>query len=464
MTCMIEAQFFHPLIARVAQVAAERRMRVFLVGGAVRDVLLGRPLPKDLDFVVLDGPSKELAEALGRVVPLDEAFGIYRVIAEDGFTLDLSDALNNDLMQDLSRRDLTVNAIAWDPAARRYVDYTGGRKDLAARRVKMVSAHNLLDDPLRLLRVFRTGAHLPALDWDAATLATVKAHGPQLWNAAAERIAYELLRLLDAPNCFDALQKMAESGLLEVVVPEMTPMHTVPANGHHHLGLFDHTLELVNQAEQLLHQLPETVQAAVTAPFNAAISRGAITKLACLLHDIGKPQTMQTHEDSRTTYYGHDAVSEELSKAVTARLKLSTDASLLTLKLVRWHLYPCQFGPQSPRKSVLRFYRRMGADTLDVLWLALADRFSTRGDGITEAALEASFEQHVWLMENYLAEQANLKQPPLLNGHQIMQLLNTGPGPHLKPLLEGLQEAQQLGEVTSQEAAEAWVREHASNA
>jgi hypothetical protein len=135
------------------------------------------------------------------------------------------------------------------------------------------------------------------------------------------------------------------------------------------------------------------------------------------------------------TFYGHDVASETLSQAVCQRWRVGNDVAAFLNTLVRWHLYPCQFGPDSPRKSILRLFRRIGEATPDLLLLALADRFSTRGEGITEAVLAASFDQHVWLMTQYEAERATLRLPPLLNGHQVMTLLGLPPGPTVGRLL-----------------------------
>ena len=142
------------------------------------------------------------------------------------------------------------------------------------------------------------------------------------------------------------------------------------------------------------------------------------------------------------------------------QLKVSNEVRTYIKKLVRWHLYPCQFGPQSPRKSVLKFYRRMGEDTLDILLLALSDRHSACGDWLNATEMEASHQAHLWLMENYEAEEKTLQLPRLLNGNEVMQTLKIGPGPHLKDILETLQEAQQLNEVNTPDEAKAWLIAH----
>ena len=474
-----------PMVRQVQQLAQAQGGTAYLVGGAVRDWLLNGELPLDLDFTLLNCSASTLAKTLadsanGHLVPLDWDFGIHRVVFDDGVNVDLADALENNLNTDLARRDLTINALALDLTTGELIDICNGQADLAARKIRMVSEFNLLDDPLRMLRVFRVAAMLetgkpsqpdestPAdsqiaqtVFFDEATLAVVKQHGEKIWESAAERISYELFRLLSVEHCFPALKAMADCGLLEVIIPDLTPMRTIGSSGFHHLGLFDHTLELVYQSEILLNECPTKAQDWLRQPFTPAVTRFGLVKLACLLHDIGKPGTMGTKEDpihgQRLTFYGHEELGEEMSDPLLKKLKVSNDVRAYLKKLVRWHLYPCQFGPHSPRKSVLKFYRRMGEETLDVLLLALSDRHSACGDWLSAEDMETSHQAHLWLMANYEAEEKTLQLPRLLNGNELMQLLNIGPGPHLKEMLEALQEAQQLHEISTSKEAENWI-------
>lgn len=462
-----------PILEELKGIAQTLGASPYLVGGAVRDVFLGNSfLPGDLDFLVLNRPAGELARQFsesvqGRYVLLDETFGIHRVIVrrEESAPLcfDFSDALENSLERDLARRDLSVNAMAIGLLAQDFHDPFDGTSDLASGRIRMVSEANLVEDPLRLLRVFRMAAQLGAGEIEAETLAAVTRHAERINAVAAERIHYEFLRLLSATPCFPTLQAMGESGLLEAILPELRETRKIPPNGHHHLWLYEHTLELVHQSEVLLPEFPQWAQETLNTPFNPFVTRLGLVKLACLLHDIGKPATMAMTESGRATYYGHDAVSEALTEGICQRWKVSSDLAERVKKLVRWHLYPCQFGPDSPRKSVLRFYRRMGEETPDLLLLALADRFSTLGPDITPELLETSRQNHLWLLDQYQQEQAVLKLPPLLNGHAVMRILGISPGPAIRKVLEALQEAHQLGEVQTAEAAEVWIRQHYSS-
>lgn len=465
----IQQALREPLIRKVRTLAESVGGKAYLVGGAVRDLMLTGSLPPDLDFTLLHCKADDIAQRLadqeqGHLVPLDWDFGIHRVVFDHGINVDLADALDNSLETDLKRRDLTVNAMALNLASGQIHDPCQGLADLSAKRIRMVSATNLTDDPLRMLRVFRIAAGIQAQEIDYATMEVIQKEGLQVWSASAERIQYEFFRFLSETHCFKYLKKMADCNLLEILIPDLKPMRQIGSSGYHHLGLFDHTLELVRQVERLIDECPVKTKDWVLKPFTPSVTRFGLIKLACLLHDIGKPATMGRKADpvhgERLTFYGHEEVGEQMAEPLLRQWKVSNEVRTYIKKLIRWHLYPCQFGPESLRKSVLRFYRRMGEDTPDVILLALADRHSACGDWLHQADFDASHQAHLWLMDNYTAEESTLTQPRLMNGNEVMQILNLQPGPQLKIILDTMQEARQLGEINSREEASDWLKLH----
>lgn len=514
----------HPVLRHFALQLPQYGLNACLVGGAVRDLVLTGELPLDLDVVVYPdeasgtlapGTAKALAMAManahdGRLVPLDDTLGIYRVVYPEGFAaagtesdltdpetepkaepgarpettpwvLDIAEALHGNLQDDLARRDVTVNAMAIplcpSPAEAMPLLYDPfeGLSDLCPpagqpRQIRMLSEANILEDPLRMLRVFRMAAQLnqevPTVI-EAETLRCCTRHVQNIHRVAAERIQQEFLKLLSAPQCFDALQAMAHSGLLEAILPELKRTRDVPPNQHHHLGLFEHTLELVRQAERFYPTLPEVARQHIGQPFHPMVTRFGLVKLACLLHDIGKPDTWVIEPDiaqpdgslkpGKHTFHGHEALSAEMTDAIGARLKWGNRVTAFTQHLVRWHLYPCAFGPDSARKSLLKFYRRIEDATPDLLLLALADRFSTQGELITPEILAETETGLRWLLTEYFATLENLKAPPLLDGNTVMTVLKLKPGPKVGKVMAALQEAQQLGQVTTEPEAIAWL-------
>lgn len=457
-------------------VAGELRAEVALVGGMVRDALLKGEPGTDVDVVVSGADAREVAARLGerlrgKVVPLDTAYGIYRVVfwpdavsgGREGepMTVDVAAAQGGSIAADLGRRDLTVNALAFElTGGGRLLDSFEGLGDLKACHIRMVAERNLIEDPLRLLRVFRFMAVMGARSIEGETLAAVERNRRLLWQVAGERIQYEWLKLMAALRVMPTLEAMLECGLLEELQPELTPCREVPPNTHHHLPLLAHTLELVRQLDEVWVKLPEGVKAHLLQPVGQGSNRLAVVRWACLLHDIGKPATWTIDEDdpTRHRFLGHEAEGERMCTAIAQRFRVSEGVAARLKHLVRWHLYPCQFGPESSEKSVLRFFRRMGDNALDVTVLALVDRLSTCGPAISEETLRESEAAHYWLMETYLAKQAAWSAPPLVNGKDVMDLLNLKPGRQVGEVLAAVREAQQLGEVATKAEALAWVR------
>jgi len=466
----------------------EPNATLWLVGGAIRDALHQDTLDTDWDMVpcgiedlnaFCEIFSATVAKALnGSLVPLHEALGMHRVVIKDRgedaseqvIYVDIAACQGQTITDDLSRRDLTINAMAarLDGNSADFFDPYDGAADLKAGIIRAISEQNLIDDPLRLLRVYRMAACLQATAIDDTTQQWVTQHAALLWNAAPERIATEWLRLLSAPPCWPWLVAMGQTGLLEVLLPELTATRAIPPNSHHHLPLWDHTLELVNQAETtVFSSLPQALQEELQAPLHhgytgKGITRQGLIHWGCLLHDIGKPATHEILDDGRHAFHGHDRVGQGLTEAICKRFKLGRDWSTTVMMLVRWHLNPCAFTPQSPRKSLLRFYRRLGHRTENLLVLALADRLSTRGPAVSDEQITQDLKDLHGLLQDYREFRPALEQPPLLGGKDVMALLNLSAGPAVGNALKAVREQQLLGELSTPEAAKAWLL--ASNA
>jgi poly(A) polymerase len=452
-----------------------------LVGGAVRDMLLNpavhHPL-EDLDVVVWGVDVKCLLEQLMahdaslKVVPLDEAWGIYRVLFLAHHTvegqplfLDIAQALNNSLMADLHRRDLTLNALAVTLSATpEFYEVPGGLADLKHRCLRMIHPRNFLEDPLRLLRLFRFHACLSstssdAFTLDAATLDAAKSAVPRLRHVAHERISYEWLRLLAAPQAWKTLMDMERGGILDAFLPELRALKCVPPNTHHHLPLWEHTLELIRHVEETLPAVVD-VQTLETleAPWGQGANGWAVLKMACLLHDIAKPHTWAVDEDTRRhRFIGHEAQGEALAQGICKRFRFSQAITQGVMHLVRWHLYPCTFHTESTEKSRMRFYRNMGEFTPLLCALAYADTLSTRGPACPEPVVQQRCRMIEQLLGEYWETQQRRNTPPLLNGRDIMAITGLSPGKTLGNVMVQFREAQELGAFTTSEAAREWL-------
>ncbi len=446
---------------------AKEEVQPYLVGGAVRDFLLTGELSPDLDYVVPDSHTRSLAEQIakqldGKFLCLDEQYQIYRVILFPNLDmLDIAACMGDTITTDLFRRDFTINAMAYDFATGEILDPTGGLSDLRQGRMRMVKAENFLEDPLRLIRLFRIAAELGFEEIDPATLSAVYRHSEALLKVASERIHYELMKLFSARECARLIRLMAEIGLLEHLFPELSATRGIPANRYHHLNLYDHTLELLTQAELHFPDLPPEIQAYLNEPLNPFIKRIAAVRLACLFHDVGKPATMAYDAElDKYKFYGHDMVSEELTLGIAHRLKWGKELSRLVTHLVRWHLYPGDMlRPEITPRGLRKFFRRLGDSLPEMLLLALADRFSAQGPAITPSELADSKAGllNLWSLYNDYKSVEETK-PKLLTGREIMSILGIEPGPQVGQILDDLNDAYLNAELSTREEALSWLQ------
>lgn len=415
-----------------------------LVGGAARDWLRG-VAPKDFDWAV---PKPEQAAGVlaaqvgGLAFPLDEARGYWRVHVPGGVQHDFV-PLPADVTDDLLRRDFTVNAIALT-ADGQLLDPAGGRDDLRARRLRMVSEMNLRDDPLRAWRAVRFEVTL-GLRLDPATEAAVRrvaadlAAG-QLQLPAPERVRDELQALLAHPQAAPSILRLEALGLLALSLPELREGIGVPQGGFHHLDVFEHALEALHQ---LLARFPDS-----DLPL----------RWATLLHDVGKPRTRNTSvRPDRTTFYGHERVGAELARQALTRLRLPGAEVDRVAALVRAHMTPLPTNEREAR----RFVHRRRELLPDLLRLMLADREAARGPQSTPGTRH-SYAQGIERVLAALEEQP-APPPPLLTGRDVMALLKVPPGPTVGEALRAVAEAQALGEVRDAQEARAFLRTRFGN-
>jgi putative nucleotidyltransferase with HDIG domain len=464
---------FHPLnqeINKAVLSAADASgCKVFLVGGYIRDALLGRfssdSPPRDFDYTVLGGSAIDFAREIeskldGNFVLLDQSNDTARVVLHGGVQIDFAGCVGGKLETDIRRRDLTINALLWDPSQPDTVrDDINGLNDLSTKTVRAISEHSLIDDPLRLLRVFRFAAVL-GFSVDPATLGFVRAHGELLNSVASERISYELFCIMESPRTAETIKAMADSALLEVVFPELRAMHRVPPNSYHHLGLFDHSLEVLRQTELGLKDMPEWARSTFDGHVSYGVTKYGATKMAALLHDVAKPDTWVVAEDGRHTFIGHDKLGAEMCDEISKRLKWSVAAEKFISNLVRWHLRPGALFHQGlpTDRAVNRFYSAVGDATPQLILLALGDFRGTCGPGLQEGR-ELLENQLRELLERYAVFiEGSKKLPPLLDGHEVCDELHIPPGPPVGELLKALREAQLLGEVGNKAEAVAFVK------
>lgn len=408
----------------------------YLVGGAVRDALLGKQAT-DLDWVVAEpaAAARALAAAVsGSVFEMDAARQHWRVTAPGGAHHDFAPLRvgATDIETDLTLRDLTINALALGPDGT-VIDPTGGRADLAAKLVRMTSRSALLADAVRPLRVVRFAATLGFRVEERTLAATAAAFGSQAAGTserpAFERVGAELAALMGAPRAAQGLKLLSDLGALAAYLPELEAGRGLDqGRGFHHLDVLEHSLEALNQ---LLHGFPDA---------------DAALRWATLLHDVGKPPTAARGPFGRVTFYGHDKLGAELAGRALRRLRLEGTLMQRAAALVRYHMLPLPRGERAAR----RFVHRRRELLPDLLKLMIADREAARGP-LSSSAGRHAYRVALGQVLQIMSERP--PAPPLLSGTEVMALLKLGPGPKVGAALALVAEARALGDVTNEAEA-----------
>jgi poly(A) polymerase len=472
-------------LANIADFLKYHSVSGYLVGGFVRDALLGRETA-DIDIAVgadvLEiGP--QLADSLqGKFVLLDEINRIGRIILPD-WTIDVA-SFNGKIEDDLKRRDFTINAMAVDlqqliseKQNTVLIDLFGGRLDLDRGIIKMVSATIFRDDPVRLLRAQRLAAELD-FTIDRQAEAEMEKAAPLIATVPGERVREELLRLLNASHGGQVFADMEKWGLLTALIPELLPLKGVEQPKEHHWDVFEHSLKTVSAADFILHHgaweyqeqnilalVPWTE--ATAEYFDLPVSSGStgrsLLKLAALLHDIGKPQTKALDENGRIRFLGHPETGAAAVESILERLRFSTKEVRLVTLMVKYHMRPTQMSQDTmpTARAIYRYFRDTGDAGIDTLYLSLADHLAARGPGL----LPDQWEYHTGLVAYVLKQHSRQKETgpvKLVDGNDLINVFGMKPGTQMGALLEEIKEAQAAGEVTDREAALEYVRKYLS--
>ena len=466
-------------VASLAASLSPLGVEAYLVGGAVRDILRGRELG-DLDVSVKADAAEvasDLASILGgSAFPLDVERAIYRV-THGGGAVDVVGC--DDIRADLARRDFTVDAMAAalsdlaEGRAPRLIDPHGGRGDLEAREIRMVSPTVFADDPGRLMRAARLEAQL-GFRLSPDTEAQVRRQAGMVGLVSGERVRDEMLSILALPGATASLRRLDDLGLLSAALPEQDDSRGVTQPKEHYWDVFGHAIETPGQVEVLF--APEVgadgFVGRMTPRFEGmddyfagqaadGHTRLTMLKLAGLLHDIGKPATKTVEPSGRVRFIGHHTEGEEIARAALTRLRLSRRGVDMVSGMVRHHLRPGQMaqGDDLPSaRAVYRYYRDIGDVAIDTIYLNLADYAAARGPMLDEEEWAGRCRTAAHILEAGAAPERPAAPRTLIDGHDIMDAFSLAPGPEVGRMLETVREAQAAGEVGTKEEALELVR------
>ncbi|MBI5643328.1 MAG: CCA tRNA nucleotidyltransferase [Deltaproteobacteria bacterium] len=443
---------------------------VYLVGGAVRNSLLSKPITPDYDFAA-EGDIKALsamaAKGLGGTsFVLDEETSTYRVAVKKkgraaAYAVDIAPVKNGDIICDLRMRDFTVNAMAvrlkdlFEAFEPLLLDPAGGVEDVERRALRCVSTGVFDDDPLRCLRAFRLSQQY-GLEVDEETLNLIKEKSVLLASISAERIRDEIISIFSSQAASKTIERLYSAGVVKIILPEASGWADV--EGYNLLG---HSLKTLDEAEKLLASIYSggfpgagMLKRHFEAPIGP-VKKKSLFKAAAFFHDTGKPLTI-SREEGRLRFIGHDFEGSRLVMEILRRLKFSNRFAGEVSNLVKNHhrvFMLAQLKDRTPRARGHFFRASGGSSGVDLLCLSLADARATRG-GEDEELYRLVIE----MLDFYFGVYTRKKQRPILNGKEIMDIFKVPEGPVVGEIISKISEGVERGAVRNKREALEYVK------
>ncbi len=454
------------LLKAVFNFARARKVKLYIVGGYLRDTVLKRKKDNpDIDFCL-----KKNAISFGRLlskkikagfVVLDKEHGAARLvkrIRDKIYTLDFTDFRGRTLEEDLLHRDFTINTLAAELGSNELIDMHGARKDLDARVIRTVNKKAFDEDPLRILRCFSFWAVL-GFKIDKDTLKAACAKKDKLLKVSAERIREELFKVLDSPFAFSCFKEMDRLKILEIIFPEFKVMKGVSQGPYHHLDVWRHTLEALEHLEGVFSE--NKTNRDISIYLNEVISSGrkrrALLKFACLLHDIGKPKSRR-RKAGKLTFHGHERIGLGYTDDIARYLKLSNDEAAALRRIVLNHLRPGYLADNKEisARAKFRLFRDTKNEAAGIFLLSIADQRATRGRLNSKKSRLHHEAVCQSLIKEYFAKLKEVKPERLITGDDLIRVFKLAPSPLIGKILREVEELQAIGKVkTKQDALKA---------
>ncbi len=444
---------------------------VYIVGGSIRDLLCGRT-PIDYDLAVANDADRFARSLASRTSGHVVEFGkhghtILRVVTRDYF-FDIMPFNGFSIEEDLRRRDFTINAMALEVSSGNLIDLLGGRQDLAAKKVRMVARDVFQKDPVRLIRAYRMAASFD-FTIDEDTKAAISHDADFIRDSAGERIREELFKILKSARSHAQLVRMAHSGLLFSVFPELLQLKNCRLCGNQAANLFEQTLGAYDHLEKLLTARDLVMPAPADRFFeDLDAARATLIKWAVLLQNIGQPAARTVTADGTRHFYGHAAGSAAMSREICQRLRFSRRQSDTIEFIIRNHLRPLFLFNARQKKvpvdrAYIRFFMKCGNYTPDILLQALAGFMSQRAP---ENPAIQSFSEFVnkGIHNYYSILQPRASQPPPLNGNDLIKEFGLKPSAMFKQILKFIEEERLARQNLTREQALELVEKHLSRA
>lgn len=457
------------------KISGQTRIPAFIVGGAVRDSLIGFIKSSDCDFVIGDGfdtfVQRYADEVQGAMIPWD--FGQVRIVFKEHetyYSADFSKLKGDSITSDMSKRDFTINALAvelhalFNDTQAQIIDPLNGRQDTSDKVIKICSPAAIDNDPLRILRAIRFAREL-TFSIDTNTLQHMREKAHMLHRAARERIKREFFTILGLPDVALSLKQLTDCGILQRLLPELNYFADVAQSTPHEHNLLEHSLRTV----EVLDGLPETCDFHVpndVVPdqylheiIEEGVTRRSLLMFAGLLHDSGKTVTGK-ETDGKIIFHGHECEGVRLNRIAAQRLGLGKRAQRIVETITAQHMRIVQLSllPVPTERAKIRLIRDIDDVFWEILSLALADMTAT-GTGekhlLTVERVKALEHDLIDIKYAPAFEQHNM---PLLTGRDIMDILHTSEGPEVGILLRELHEKEINGCLSTRDEAVQWLQ------
>jgi len=487
---------YSPLVDKVRDILPNQE--IYLIGGAVRDILLNR-LSRDFDFALPSNGislARRVANALKAdfmVLDSERDTGRVIVIESEGARtfLDFATYRGNNLEADLRARNFTINAIAFDLRTHTLIDPLNGVSDLRAKIIRAGSPTSLSDDPVRILRAVRQAAAFE-FKIELETRKAMKQAVSLLPKVSPERQRDELFKMLEGPKPDSSIRALEILGVFPYLLPELSALKGVEQSAPHIYDVWEHTLNVLGHLESILAALAPGYNADNTndlftglltlrigrfrdqfakhfsESLNMDRSVRATLFFAALYHDVQKPATKSLDETGRIRFFDHDVKGAEVAENRARAFNLSNDEVERVRTIIqhhmRFHFFTSRLKgeKQEPsRKAIYRFFRDTGQAGIDLVLLGLADLRGIQGSTLTQETWTAALDVARILLENYWEKPQETVVPPrLLDGNELMSELGLEPGRIVGQLLEAIREGQATGHIGNREQALELAREY----
>jgi len=462
-----------PAFSYLRQLAPLTETIIYLVGGSVRDLLIGNQTIKDIDLLMPSG-SEEVARSFADVIGgsfffLDEERRITRVVkheADGAVQFDFTNFERADLHADLARRDFTVNAMAIDlkvflaqGSLDGLIDLFDGREDVRQRLIRAADPTVFDDDPLRLLRAVRFAATL-GFSIEKRTADQIRGRADLVTKPSAERIRDEFFQVLSVPGAGRHLLLMESLGLLRKLLPELDPLKEFAPGKHHLYDIFTHSVRTAEYVDSVMEDLPDLspghageALAHLDEGLEPFVTRKAALRFACLLHDNAKSETFSRDGEGDIHFFGHDAIGADKATFICQRFRLSNETASIVSRLIRHHMRPLNLSaPGGPsRRALYRYCRDLKDAVPESIVLSLADAKATLevmpAEGFTDTQ-----ELSGQVLEFYYSKFLKAEAKPFVTGKDLIAR-GMKPGPRFRDVLDEVKERQAEGTLKDRQEA-----------